>query len=44
MAAQRGSRSPTTYHIVRLREPEDVDDVVQAWLTEAYERSVSLDR
>ncbi len=41
MAAQRGSRTPTTYHIVRLRQPDDVDDVVRDWLVEAYERSVS---
>lgn len=26
-----------TYHVVNLRGPEDVDDVVRAWLTEAYE-------
>jgi hypothetical protein len=24
------------YHVVNLRGPEDVDDEVQAWLTEAY--------
>jgi hypothetical protein len=28
-----GSR---TYHVVRLRGPEDVDDDVAAWLAEAY--------
>jgi hypothetical protein len=26
-----------TYHVVNLRGPEDVDDKVRAWLTEAYE-------
>ena len=26
-----------TYHVVNLRGPEDVDDVVREWLTEAYE-------
>jgi Domain of unknown function (DUF5655) len=25
-----------TWYVVRLREPEDVDDRVRAWLTEAY--------
>jgi len=25
-----------TYHFVRLRTPEDVDDDVRAWLTESY--------
>jgi hypothetical protein len=25
-----------TYHVVNLRGPEDVDDDVRAWLTEAY--------
>ena len=25
-----------TYHVVNLREPEDVDDQVKEWLTESY--------
>jgi hypothetical protein len=25
-----------TYHVVNLRSPDDVDDDVKAWLTEAY--------
>ena len=25
-----------TWYVVRLREPEDVDDRVRSWLTEAY--------
>jgi Domain of unknown function (DUF5655) len=25
-----------TYHVVNLRTPDDVDDVVRGWLTEAY--------
>lgn len=31
----RGSGS-RTYHVVNLRGPEDVDDAVRGWLTEAY--------
>lgn len=31
----RGSGA-RTYHVVRLRGPEDVDDEVRGWLTEAY--------
>lgn len=25
-----------TYHVLKLREPSDVDDAVRSWLTEAY--------
>jgi Domain of unknown function (DUF5655) len=28
-----------TYHIVNIREPGEVDDVVRSWLTEAYMES-----
>jgi hypothetical protein len=38
MKAQRGSDSPKAYHIVNLRSPDDVDDDVRGWLTEAYAR------
>lgn len=39
MKPQRGS---ATYHVVRLRTPDDVDDDVRAWLTEAYARTMLL--
>ncbi len=39
MKPQRGA---ATYHVVRLRTPDDVDDEVKAWLTEAYTRTISL--
>ena len=32
----RGARSSRIHHVVNLRGPEDVDDDVRAWLTEAY--------
>ena len=31
-----GRNSPKTYHVVNLREPDDVDDTVKAWLAESY--------
>jgi Domain of unknown function (DUF5655) len=31
-----GQRSAWTVHVVRLREPADVDEQVQDWLTESY--------
>ena len=27
----------TTYYVVNLREPDDLDDTVKDWLTESYE-------
>ena len=30
------TKTSRTYHGVRLRAPEDVDDVVRGWLTESY--------
>ncbi len=39
---RRISRKPiptsrTVYHVVNLRGPEDVDDVVRGWITEAWD-------
>jgi hypothetical protein len=31
-----GGSGSRTFHVVRLHEPEDVDDDVRGWLTEAY--------
>ena len=31
-----GNGGRAVYHVVNLRGPEDVDDDVRAWLTEAY--------
>jgi len=34
--ARRMASGSRTWYVVNLREPEDVDDQVRAWLTEAY--------
>jgi hypothetical protein len=36
IARRMGGSGATTYHVVNLREPADVDDDVKAWLTESY--------
>jgi hypothetical protein len=34
--ARRMQAGNRTYHVVRLRDPADVDDLVRGWLTESY--------
>ncbi|MEJ7584333.1 MAG: DUF5655 domain-containing protein, partial [Acidimicrobiales bacterium] len=36
IARKMGGSGRTTYHVVNLREPGDLDGDVQGWLTEAY--------
>jgi hypothetical protein len=37
--ARRMASGSRTYHVVNLREPDEVDDTVAAWLAEAYAAS-----
>jgi hypothetical protein len=36
IARKLTSGATTTYHVVNLREPSDIDDTVKDWLTESY--------
>ena len=37
IARKLKSGGTTTYHVVNLREPSDVDGTVEDWLTESYQ-------